>query len=865
MIYGNKFVWWTGVVEDRNDPEQLGRCRVRIFGFHTDDVTLLPTRDLPWAIPLQPITSAATSGLGHTPVGIVNGSWVVGWFLDGEEAQRPLIIGTIAGKPEKQPEGIKKQKQEANKAEKNIVRSGDGSPVVDQNNKPITTIGNVNREDDLYPLTADDLKTIFATIGSKASGDDMTKESMDGRLGKYQLSVQTLVSLGYVKRPNNDFALTAWTDTNSNWTGKDGISSKAEFLKSESAQYNSMLSASESNYKSLLLSGKITQQDDPKIIGALLGTSLVIGVNNSDKLNKKLESGVLVKDYFVSVNSALGGSSDDFNNDIETALTYLADVNANNQGIVNNKELLKRRGFSDPNKEYPKYEYLGLPDVNKLALGDETHNTFKVKSNKRVTSIPLPNTTQTWDEPRPNYGAGYPYNQVTETEAGHVIELDSTPGAERIHVFHKSGAYIEIDVNGSMVRKVIGDNYEIIDRNNFTYVRGSHCLTVEGKMSMLVKNSAHIVVEGSLAVTSHKDTSIETAGTTTITGKNINVSSTESLNLITEGSLNLQGKNINLYAKGGSISQKAGQDFSMESGTASTFSIKGGQSLLMDAAIIKTKMGANAIKGIAFGALPLPEAKTIDATPIPVLIRDVVPESFFAFDGGEPDAPAHIKTLEESGQMNNDVVPVEIPTERKETIISTTIKEGVVTEVITPPAITNTTEETVVLPTEKVVVVYPTKEVVVVNPTPPITTTTTITTIIEDEIVIVKKVVKDAVANTTVTSTTTTNPNVTTKVKNITKYPTTDAEIRAFQESKGLTADGVIGPKTEAALNAAGLKNPTPAPTVADTKATTDLTGAAKATGTTISAFTTDTVDAGAKIINKAIAAVKNILPSSKW
>ena len=105
MIFGNKFVWWTGVVEDRNDPEKLGRCRVRII--------LLPTSDLPWALPLQSITSAATSGLGQTPVGIVPGTWVVGWFLDGEEAQRPLIIGTLAGIPEKQPEAIKKETKRA--------------------------------------------------------------------------------------------------------------------------------------------------------------------------------------------------------------------------------------------------------------------------------------------------------------------------------------------------------------------------------------------------------------------------------------------------------------------------------------------------------------------------------------------------------------------------------------------------------------------------------------------------------------------------------------------------------------------------------------------------------------------------------
>ena len=31
------FVWFTGVVEDRNDPAKLGRVRVRCLGFHTED------------------------------------------------------------------------------------------------------------------------------------------------------------------------------------------------------------------------------------------------------------------------------------------------------------------------------------------------------------------------------------------------------------------------------------------------------------------------------------------------------------------------------------------------------------------------------------------------------------------------------------------------------------------------------------------------------------------------------------------------------------------------------------------------------------------------------------------------------------
>ena len=94
------FHWWVGVVEDRMDPLFLGRCRVRILGYHTDDKSVLPTEDLPWAMPMQPIISAGVTGVGIAPVGPVEASWVVGFFLDGDDAQQPMFIGTWAGIPQ---------------------------------------------------------------------------------------------------------------------------------------------------------------------------------------------------------------------------------------------------------------------------------------------------------------------------------------------------------------------------------------------------------------------------------------------------------------------------------------------------------------------------------------------------------------------------------------------------------------------------------------------------------------------------------------------------------------------------------------------------------------------------------------------
>ena len=95
----NNFVWFNGVVEDRNDPQKLGRLRVRCVGIHTDNKDDLPTADLPWSQLIHPITSSGISGLGHSPGFIVEGTWVFGYFRDGYAMQEPMVIGTLPGKP----------------------------------------------------------------------------------------------------------------------------------------------------------------------------------------------------------------------------------------------------------------------------------------------------------------------------------------------------------------------------------------------------------------------------------------------------------------------------------------------------------------------------------------------------------------------------------------------------------------------------------------------------------------------------------------------------------------------------------------------------------------------------------------------
>ena len=84
---------FTGVIEqaddDDTDPLKLGRVRVRVHGYHNSDTDHVPTDSLPWAH-----VTYNDSKRMSVPT---NGEWVIGFFLDGEEAQKPIIIGTLPG------------------------------------------------------------------------------------------------------------------------------------------------------------------------------------------------------------------------------------------------------------------------------------------------------------------------------------------------------------------------------------------------------------------------------------------------------------------------------------------------------------------------------------------------------------------------------------------------------------------------------------------------------------------------------------------------------------------------------------------------------------------------------------------------
>ena len=193
-----------------------------------------------------------------------------------------------------------------------------------------------------------------------------------------------------------------------------------------------------------------------------------------------------------------------------TALIESTSFDINNTDNQDKLAVLKT-GFQDPNANYPTKEYAGLSETNKLAQGDARDTIIQQKNTTRMLGAKLP-FGESWDQPESAYRAAYPYNKVTETESGHIFEVDDTLGSERLHIYHKSGTFVEIDANGSMVRRIVGSSYEIIDRNGKIAISGSADISINGACNIFVGNDANIEVEGDVNLTCHNDITAQAGG-----------------------------------------------------------------------------------------------------------------------------------------------------------------------------------------------------------------------------------------------------------------------------------------------------------------------------------------------------------------
>jgi hypothetical protein len=452
------FIWWHGVVEDRQDPLYLGRCKVRILGWHTEDKAELPTASLPWAQVLMPVTSASQTNVGHAPVGPVEGTWVMGFYRDGELAQEPVIMGTIPGIPEnfaKQGTGFNDPRLDVPSAD----RQGQ-----DETGKGIKGVPGETL--DAFPFPPKDIKTISGGEALVTSYTDTERKALSGG------------SL-YPRETN-----------------KPTTSKYARGSADSSA------------------------------------SAATVGIISSKNSNTK-ELDVVVPSF---------APSDAFI--------------PKGQSVTDTVSGLSKVGIND---------YLKSDDYNLL----------------RQVQI-----TKTISQPNSAYSAQYPYNHVYESESGHLIEQDDTPGKERLHWYHRSGTFTEFHPAGMRVDRTNAHRYNIVTGNYESIISG------EEKKSITTDYTLNL--GGRLTLKSGKDISI-----TSETGDVVIDSNT--LNTY------IGGKNIILDAKDTLIlrggSKIIREDDSAEDKVRGNFGLDVGGSYTVSSGSMSLSTGVGSLKFTSGGSI----------------------------------------------------------------------------------------------------------------------------------------------------------------------------------------------------------------------------------------------------------------------
>lgn len=105
------FIWWIGQIAPAKDwktnipgypvgtnadsPGFGERYKVRIMGYHTADPDTLDDAALQWATVMYPVTAGGGPGGAFQSANLTQGTFVFGFFMDGEDAQQPVIMGTL--------------------------------------------------------------------------------------------------------------------------------------------------------------------------------------------------------------------------------------------------------------------------------------------------------------------------------------------------------------------------------------------------------------------------------------------------------------------------------------------------------------------------------------------------------------------------------------------------------------------------------------------------------------------------------------------------------------------------------------------------------------------------------------------------
>jgi predicted chitinase len=619
---------YQGVVENRNDPLKLGRCQVRVVGLHTHDKVDLPTEDLPWAYPMQPVTSAAMSGIGYSPVGPVEGTWVVIMFRDADE-QYPIILGTIGGIPQQttsidsEPDNITLKDYDDSLTTSNVVTtSNEPDPVKTSELTPQQQAQNVlqpgmNTVSDIPTVPPPDWKgdvkaasngikallaacdaagfttkeqkcSVLAIAGGESGWipqEELYSYSADGLRSTFNTTFvknNPLLVDDYTRAPKKGMSRETFfnfvyaPENNGKQLGNTQIGDGGKFYGRGFIQLTGR-----ANYTKYGSAAGVDLINNPQLLNDLTTGAKVAVEYIKDRTSKKVSTSAN-PEYFYAVKSGIGH---DTGTGAEVRLKYYEYFYGNKTTLAEDKSpepvasptepsVYNQAspssgngpiGFKDPNNKYPLKNFINEPDTNRLARGIKQGTIHPIKDSRRALDIPKALSNETYDEPASSYAAQYPYNHVLETESGHVQEWDDTPGHERTLTYHRKGTFTEVDANGSEVHHIVGDGYTIIDRNGCIFITGEANLTVNGNINIFSKANVNLEVTGDLTATVGGDYTLGVAGDMTVAvGGSYKVQSEGSLFHQSNSELHSVSLGNLYYSSSGDINLKANGNFNMD-------------------------------------------------------------------------------------------------------------------------------------------------------------------------------------------------------------------------------------------------------------------------------------------------------------
>jgi hypothetical protein len=269
------------------------------------------------------------------------------------------------------------------------------------------------------------------------------------------------------------------------------------------------------------------------------------------------------------------------------------------------------------------------PDTNKLARHENVGSTIvPFKESARVTGVSIANGG-TWDQSNIPYNADYPFNKVFASESGHLMEFDDTSGSERIHLYHKTGTFVEIDGNGTQVNRIVGDSFEVLERNGYVYVKGALNVNVEGANTLKVSGTADIEINGKTTINVYNDVELNVSGNADISiGETLRAKATsikmeaDDFHITSNGLLNITGQAVNIL--GTTTNMQATTALNIKGDIATL--IHGGTTLDIDTGGVMNMNYSTSSFGIkANKALPAtPSVPTLLLTPKPKKVASSV-------------------------------------------------------------------------------------------------------------------------------------------------------------------------------------------------------------------------------------------------